>query len=293
VLHPHPADEPRGRRPGAAHEPRRRRPPPAHEPRAFLPESALADGVLLHLLRDMFEQWTAKWLPAAAARPLGLFAAEAAPSRRAQAAQWLLLEPELALGFEGEALATLASLMLGEPIDKRALTNADRSVLDRLGGAAIDDLCRRAAETFRLPRLAQWQRGRPLPAGLCEGAVSYAFGTDPEAPLIGLVAAADLAVALRKGCVRTAPRRVAPRPMDEALSRQPVSLSARLGRCELALQDFAGLCAGDVVVLDRNQIEPLDLVVDCSVDIGTCVIAAEGDACSLKILEISGMATDT
>ena len=103
-------------------------------------------------------------------------------------------------------------------------------------------------------------------------------------PLIRVSIATQLAVALIKSLAPADAVSAPLRPVAEGLAKQPVQVSALVGRCALALSDFAGLAAGDLIVLDRELTRPLDLMLDHVAPSGRCTVEQEGDHLRLKII---------
>jgi flagellar motor switch/type III secretory pathway protein FliN len=182
------------------------------------------------------------------------------------------------------ALLSLAGLMLDRRIDPPALTPADRSLVERLWTGCIEDLCKRLSETLRLPPASRWQLERS-PAPPPVGAHSCYIGTGPRDPLIQLSVDWETMVALTKASIPFGQKPVRLQPLAAALAKQPIAVSALVGRCELTLADLAGLGEGDVVVLDRDLGLPLELAVGGEVKSGRCEVVEADERLSLKITE--------
>lgn len=258
---------------------------PETKPRAWLPEAALTDGTLSSAVDETMARWSAHWFARKDPRPLGDLV-PAAADYDGNEARWRVLDGELAFSVEEGAELELAGLMLDAPTGA-ALTAADRKVMSAVFGAAADDLCRRLAEAFGLPASSTWRTATRLPGDFVHDALGCCFGLDPDAPQIRLLVAGERAVARRKSDV-PAERRMALGRLDDAFARQCVAVSAHLGRCGLALSEFAELRVGDVALLDGDPSGRLRLVVDRNITSGTCAIVEKNGAYELQIIEPIG-----
>ena len=69
-----------------------------------------------------------------------------------------------------------------------------------------------------------------------------------------------------------------------ALSDQPVSISALVGRSRLTTTELAGLARGDVLVLDRDLESPVDIAVEYRPKSLRCTVDRQDDRLHLTIV---------
>jgi hypothetical protein len=190
----------------------------------------------------------------------------------------------LALALEDDARIVIARMMLDEPSDRDAATEADEELVDRLASACVDDLCARLAHAFGLGRAPAWRRGGIDMLPFAEACV-FALGPSDNAPTIRLLVGHELAAGIVRSSAKPGREPEPLRPLAEALARQKVGLSAVVGRCELSLGEFAGLSAGDVLVLDAATAATLPLAIDGVARPGRCAVEQENGQLRLKITQ--------
>jgi flagellar motor switch/type III secretory pathway protein FliN len=256
--------------------------------RAWLPAGALDDGTLAALVSGAVEAWSAKWILRGSMEVVKPLAPIVGP---APAGRWRVLPEGAALAVEEEAELALAAMMLDAATVARAPTEADRRLCHALAQTAITDLCRRLASAFGLPGDSLW---RDAEARAFDGSgFGCEIGRAGQPAAMQLRVSTESAVAVRRGSARSVPQRSALGPLDEALAKQRVGLSARLGRCHLTLAEFTGLGPGDVLILDQDPAGPLDLTVEgADPPVARCAIEEDGHGYRLKILELT-KSTDT
>jgi flagellar motor switch protein FliM len=99
------------------------------------------------------------------------------------------------------------------------------------------------------------------------------------------VAALELVVALRRSCAATIPAPILLKPLAEGLARQPVTVSAMLGRASVTLSEFSQLSSGDVLLLDGDPSDTLELAIERRARSGSCTIEERAGSYQLKIVE--------
>jgi len=251
--------------------------------RAWLPDSALARSGLDQSLADVARQWSLKWLARKTVRPLGALAVS--PLSTDGALHWLALDADALVAVSTQATDRIAMLMIGETVPQ-SIADADRAVLDSLVDVALQDLCRRIAETLGMPPEARWRELGEGAGPKIDRPRGAQLGVDQATPLLHVTFASDVMIALAKRRSPPAPIRERVKPLGTALVGQPVDLSASLGSCSLAIADLAGLAAGDVLVLDRVAHEPLPIAVNGRAGPrGKCTVQQGADSLELKLLE--------
>ena len=249
--------------------------------KSWLPDEALRSGAVERMLRDTANAWSEAWF---ARQLIRLIETAGHPSERpATDSDWTCRSHSGGIGVAtgGSAKLALAGLILDTSIEAGALRPADRLLLDRLAMRCIEDLCQRLSDVFGYDgtwqddiRLAQVQDGH-----------FYRLGPTAGTPLVQVGIDTAAAVALIKGQAATAEALAPLQSIQAALRHQPVLLSARLGQCEVALAELAGLEAGDVLVLDRNLDHPAELAVEGKSSPGRCNVTPAGDKLQLTILK--------
>ncbi len=261
--------------------------------RTWLPSGALDGGAVVRRLEDVAGQWSGHWFARRLMRTLG----EGAPLDRSELGRIRDLrlrcaEGGLALALEEDAWLVIARMMLDEPADRQAQGPADEQLLEHLAATCIEDLCDRLAGAFGLARGPAWRRGGVDALPFAEARI-FALGPSDRTPTIRILVANELAAGFVRSTARPGRRPVPLRPLGEALAKQNVGLSARVGRCELSLGEFAGLAPGDVLVLDSATADALPLAIDGIARPGRCTVEQEDGQLRLKIVKpLTGSARD-
>ncbi|MBO9714805.1 FliM/FliN family flagellar motor switch protein [Sphingomonas sp.] len=241
--------------------------------------------VALGALADLVDAWSQAWFPARAMRVAGAFTRIAQPQRELGKTVWHRCEGGLAIGASPGATASLGGGVLGIALKGPERPHADLLLLERLGGAALDDLKLRMAAIFKLPRGAAWSAGE---GGGREGeAVQRLEIADPERKaVLRLELGETLFAAFVRASLPAPP--ASPKLGDpaQAFASLPVRLSAALGTCRISVAELAGLAQGDVLVLDRETGGPLPLALGgTALARGRCTVIQAGDALALEIVQ--------
>jgi flagellar motor switch/type III secretory pathway protein FliN len=249
----------------------------------WLPSSALDSPAIDEALRASVREWSAKWFARGGLRPSGPFARGNIAKLLHDKVVWRAVPDGLAVGAAERATGALAAAMLDADFSGTNLLPKDRQLIERLAGECLEDLRIRLARLFGLPEKLEWQESVDPPR--MSGEVwTCRFGLNDREPLVWLAVDRARVVMLRRSRLRRSSDGVRLRPMAEALAKQPLALSARLGRCEITLSDLTALSEGDVIVLDRRLDEPLELAVEGQVKPGCCLVEeADDDQLRLKI----------
>lgn len=254
--------------------------------RTWLPSGALGGGGAVdRLIAETSGQWSDHWFARRLMRRVGESAAfDRAELGRMRDLQLRFVDSGLALALEEDSRMVIARMMLGEPAGSDARTEADEQLVDRLAAACIDDLCARLAAAFGLGRTPAWRRGGIDMLPFAEACV-FALGPSDKAPTIRVLVGHELAAGIVRSSARPGRKPAPLRPLAEALGRQSVGLSAAVGRCELSLGEFAGLAAGDVLVLDQATGATLPLAINGVPRSGRCAVEQEDGRLRLKIMQ--------
>jgi hypothetical protein len=261
--------------------------------RTWLPSGALGGGAVGRLLAQTSEQWSDHWFARRLMRRVGESASlDRDEPGRMRDLQLRHVDAGLALALEDDSPIVIARMMLGEPADRDAATEADGELVERLASACIDDLGARLAGAFGLGRALTWRRGGIETLPFAEACV-FALGPSDNAPTIRVLVGHELAAGIVRSSAKPGRKPAPLRPLSEALAKQDVGLSAMVGRCELSLGEFAGLAPGDVLVLDAAAGGTLPLAIDGVVRPGRCSVEQESGQLRLKIIQpLTGTARD-
>ncbi len=253
--------------------------------RTWLPSGALGGGAVDRLLAETSAQWSDHWFARRLMRRVGESAMlDRTELGRVRDLQLRYVEAGLALALEDDARMVVARMMLDEPSDRAARTEADEELVERLAAACVDDLCARLAQAFGLGRSPAWRRGGIDALPFAEACV-FALGPSDNAPTIRVLIGHELAAGIVRSSARPGRKPAPLRPLAEALARQDVGLSAVVGRCEISLGELAGLAAGDVLVLDSATDGSLPLAIDGVARSGRCAVEQENGRLRLKIMQ--------
>jgi hypothetical protein len=261
--------------------------------RTWLPSGALGSGAVERLLTETSGQWSDHWFARRLMRRIGGSAMlDRAELGRMRDLQLRYVDSGLAIALEDDARIVIARMMLDEPSDRVAATEADEELVDRLASACVDDLSARLAHAFGLGRAPAWRRGGIDMLPFAEACV-FALGPSDNAPTIRVLVGHELAAGIVRSSAKPGRKPEPLRPLAEALARQDVGLSAVVGRCALSLGEFAGLAPGDVLVLDSATAATLPLAIDGVARPGRCAVEQENGQLRLKIVQpLTGTARD-
>lgn len=253
--------------------------------RTWLPSGALGGGAVERLLAETSGQWSDHWFARRLMRRVGENASlDRAELGRMRDLQLRYVDSGLALALDDNARIVIARMMLDEPSDREAATEADEELVDRLAAACVDDLCARLANAFGLGRAPAWRRGGIEALPFAEACV-FALGPSENAPTIRVLIGHELAAGIVRSSARPGRKSAPLRPLAEALALQKVGLSAVVGNCQLSLGEFAGLAPGDVLVLDAATAGTLPLAIDGVPRSGRCAVEQENGQLRLKIMQ--------
>jgi flagellar motor switch/type III secretory pathway protein FliN len=249
--------------------------------RAWLPPAALDDGTTGRLLGEVVRTWSGKWFAAGTLQLLGETAAVRPADAAARAGEaWEDLGGGLALGVSAAATLGIAGMLLDVDLGGAALDEGDNLLVERLLAEVIKDLRTTLAEVLDL-KTGAVRTGTHPPAW--PGARTFSIGRADRGFVLNLVIAADRLVALRRSVLRPPPPAPHLSPVTRALEAQSIRLSARIGRCDLSLAELSALCEGDVLILDRPSVDPLDLVIDGDVKPGNCSVEQANEQLCLRM----------
>lgn len=252
--------------------------------RSWLPKGAVNAAIVERELVEALQTWSEKWFVRGGPRPLGPFTSGSnVAAMRGEGMGWQVLEEGVAFGVADKATGVLAALMLDANLNGTTLTTRDRELLEHVTTVCIDDLRHALTALFGLPADACWQVDPRVDFPMADDAWGCSLGMRDREPLIRLIVEQGAIVAFRKGRIRSHTDPVELGSLTEALEKQCVELSARLGQCEMMLSDLAALNEGDVLILDRKSDALLELAIDRQVKSARCVLEQENEELLLKI----------
>lgn len=249
--------------------------------RSWLPTEAIQRGVRDVPLRACVRDWASSWFASGQADLTGDPVTTAEPGK-GRGTCWQLAEG-VVLALVDDAEARIAMLMFGVPDDPAALTAADRMALDAAAQACVADLRTRLVSALRLAGAAAWRGGTPaadLPAPWWAWRMTDGRG----ATLLEIALSEELIVRRVRAALGPAPDPRALSPLAVALSDQPVTVSALVGRSRLTTTELAGLSAGDVLVLDRDLDGAVEIAIGSRPKALRCTIDRRDDRLQLTIV---------
>lgn len=224
--------------------------------RPWLPAECLTGGRSVSPLMEIVDAWLAHWF---VDRPFSL------------AEKWTLAGPSTAGDSDWGAIPSPAGGLLMQeraggadiiaatllPVGKREKPafRKEAELFDRLGRAILDDLSR---------RIAEFARGFAHGDRSSDKADIHQISLSDEAgrPILRFRADAAFLIFLvrREITVKQSPPPLAKR--GAALEELEIEVAALAGRARISYAELRHLAAGDVLLLDANQADPLDLIVD-------------------------------
>jgi flagellar motor switch/type III secretory pathway protein FliN len=215
------------------------------ECREWLPEGFISAGRLEAACAATLDLWQERWISA----KIGQLTVKDCQADRPGRAVWTSLydTAALTLALNEPARDALWNALVGPVPEQAELTLPDRSVLEGLAKAAIEDLGK------HLSRLGGAD-------GTVAGSVRAFDVSAAGKPLLRLQAKEDwVARVLRSGIVPTQASKRPLEPLTSALALCRVAVDVELGSAQVEMAELGGLAVGDVIVLDATVGAPLDL----------------------------------
>lgn len=227
--------------------------------RPWLPSGTVPPPALDKALADMVALWSRKWFALDELRPVGALTRHANRGRPLRIARWHLLDEEVALGFADGDMTGLGALVLGVA-PETTRRDADRELLEKIGGECADDLKRQLIEFLRLPPGQAWRTTDGIAA--LEPVWSIDLAGKGKAPHLHLEIGDARFTRLAKEHLPAARPGAAIGDAQSAVLALPLDLSALLGRCSLTVAELENLSCGDVLVLDGTTTAALPLAIE-------------------------------
>jgi len=249
--------------------------------RHWLPANTTAPTLARGAIADLADDWSREWFAGEPLRAFGTFVRVAGPRGEPRKTIWHGCDG-LTIGLSSAGIAALGARVLGIAVVGER-SPADLALLDRLGAACLDDLKRRAAILFELPRNSAWNSAEAAGA---DAAHRIDITAPDRNPTLTLALSEELFARFVKAKLPPLPRSGLLGAADAAFATLPARLSALLGKCGVSVAELSGLAAGDVVVLDRALDAALPLTVDgAPVPRGACTVTESGQGLALEITE--------
>lgn len=213
------------------------------QPRAFLPAEALTGGRIRQALSEALDGWSRAWFASARAdvAPGGAGRLSVADEQADAVGQYARLS------LSGGGKRRLLEAALGEGLEGKVLSPADRHLLDAFHAGLAADLVE------RIDRLLGREAGPQMRLELTLGG----------RPIGALRVSREAVVALvRRALPASSGATAFPISRVVAVAHLPVAVEAVLGTALVTIDDAKGLAAGDVIVLDRRVDEAAQLRMD-------------------------------
>jgi hypothetical protein len=223
--------------------------------RAWLPKEALSDRRLDVLAREAGADWASRWFRAS--KSLNLVSRRLnTPTRIASdVLAWHSACGQFVFAMDQSWLARLGSAILGlSGVKKRP--QGDSALIEALARSSARDLAEESARRFGAltPFIAARREADA-------GGFNFTLSMGASAPLFQIYVSEALATKARKQLAPTAPP-PALAPRQQALDRQRLTLSARVGQVRVGLDAIASLAIGDTLVLDGDRCDVRALFVN-------------------------------
>jgi flagellar motor switch/type III secretory pathway protein FliN len=249
--------------------------------RSWLPAEAIQRGVRDVALRTCVREWAAAWFTS---RQVDLAGdpVSAQLSGRTRGTSWQLADG-VAVSLAEDADTRIAAQMFGTPEDPGSLTVADRAALDAAAEACITDLRTRLVSSLRLVGGGAWRARTAEPdTGMSWWTWRVTDGRGDA--LLEIALSEDLIVKRERAALPPVPVGSRLSLLAVALSDQPVTVSALVGRSRLTTTELAGLTPGDVLVLDRDVGAEVDIAVEHRPKSLRCTVDRQDDRLQLTIV---------
>jgi flagellar motor switch/type III secretory pathway protein FliN len=254
--------------------------------RAWLPDSAMTDGVLCMNLTEQAIDWSQRWFGSAPG-VLVRFRTNADAIRSPMgAASWETACQRLNLTLERPGQLRIAAAMLKLKLKqvKSKLADPDVRLLRDLAGACIEDLIQRASGVFSLDKNVR-KAAEQFSDTMGADCVWYSISIGAIGRSLDLRIDHDAVIAARKSLIlgeaRTLP---ALGRREDAVARQSIRVGARIGSGSIGLVELSSLARGDVLVLDAGLGDRLDLTINGVVEAGAaCELKQDGADLGLRL----------
>lgn len=252
----------------------------------WLPFNALSDGTLFDRFKACAGDWAVRWFPkseCATFRQRVSYADERPPIGQVG---WETADGGITLAIDRTGRLKLASSMLGLPFAPYKLTESDAELLIELADACLQDLLRTSAEVLFVK--ADIRRLSPYAVRASAiSTVQFGISKGQGAALLSLHVRQDTAISARKAAVPHEPSRPNLVSREDAVSRQPIRVSARVGTGTITLEELSSLAYGDVLVLDRGVADRLELVINGKLQPGAiCELGRDQSTLNLRVVEL-------
>jgi flagellar motor switch/type III secretory pathway protein FliN len=253
---------------------------------AWLPPTALFDGVLGDRAFGWTRQWEKRWFRSPKAVSMRVSARGDAPAARTTA--WGTRGDGLVLSIEDETVLRLACELLGIRRRPRRMSNTDMRLLRAVSEACLRDLLAHIASGFGLAEELSAIDVGDLKAHARSAAMRFTVSINGLPRGFDIYLSQNAAVAGRKAQI--APPRE-PHPLGtrrSAAEAQEIAVGACIGWSQVALGELRSLEPDDVVVLDGAFGTDLELLINGrrTVDPGV-ELARSGSALVLRERKIS------
>lgn len=252
--------------------------------RSWLPGNTAVPALAQGAIADMADGWSAAWFAGEPLRALGVLTRIDNGRSELRKSAWHVCEGGLAIGLPQSGTEKLGATALGVSTVGKERQSADLVLLDRIGGACLDDLKRRAAALFGIDKSAAWREYDGAPHADPVHRIEIANGV--RSVVLTLELSAECFTRFVKAKLPAAPIPKTLGVPAEALAGLPVTLSVAVGRCGLTVAELSSLSEGDVLVLDRALDAAMPLAVEGVVTrLGACTFSERDDRIALKITE--------
>jgi flagellar motor switch/type III secretory pathway protein FliN len=206
------------------------------------------------------DDWSGRWFAKRRPRLSEFEAVAGAP--RSEDAGWLVFRAAIAVACNKSASSRLTNWALDAGPEPLEPTETDQELMASFRRQMLDDLLQTVEAALGItgsgPAAPTSVKNPFWPTGGALATVS----DDRGSPLLQLAIPSQAVMALcRMSLPARSPAGVPLSPMRGALNDEIINVEATLGAVELPLQDLRRLTPGDIVVLDRALIDPIDLSV--------------------------------
>lgn len=227
----------------------------------WLPHDVVTRDVVRITMDRAVAAWSKRWFAKSSYCVSSILPCVAEARGEADSSGWRLLSGAVAVACSSWGSQLLAEKALDASIDRAALCERDRHLIEGLEKRLLEDLALQIERTLEQepdPMRAASRVRDPFYGG---GGVVVRLG---EASGVDVVSVAVPFSALLPLCRSSlgAPDRTPATlvGLTAALASVPVTLTATLGRVEVGLADLRNLGVGDVLVLDTGLEDPVQIV---------------------------------
>lgn len=226
--------------------------------RPWLPTGALNDGALATAVRETGSAWASRWFVEQRALSEKLTPIKERTKIRGDHCTWAI-GTDLTFSIDQASLQKVALSMLSLPLPRgQTLKPRDIDTLASVARSAIVDLATSVGTLFQIGASPSLSGARDIE----RGGIKITITAGGNGPTFDIYASEAATTTARKALTKRSKTHTRLSSIHSGLSKQNVSVGARLGESKMSLPELANLALGDIVVIDRGPEDQFELTIN-------------------------------